>query len=276
MGIVIFLLTFLSVVLIVYSLVPQRNGLLAIIGQVSKKVAADKEIPPWVIPVAGAVGMFLLVTLIFQPVYGLITAPVGFLLAKHAPKQIAKWRLYFYRKKLLDEMEGACMVIASTVRGGLTLLDAYRTTAGYVKSPLKEEFQIIVDQVQYGGKSMGEAVGDFAKRWKAQEIEMLAHATNLAARVGGKDVPRIMTSVSNSIRERKQIDKKIKAKTTYQRISGFMISAVPILILGVFKLMSPDIYDTLMNEGRIFLVAGIAFTVIGWYLIFKIMNIEEF
>lgn len=86
-----------------------------------------------------------------------------------APGLIAKWQRYFQRKKLLEELEGACLVIASTVRGGLTLLEAYRTAAKHARPPLKKELENIVDQVQYGGKTIGQAVKEFAERWDSPE-----------------------------------------------------------------------------------------------------------
>ncbi|NDI36641.1 type II secretion system F family protein [Chengkuizengella sediminis] len=166
-------------------------------------------------------------------------------------------------------------MISSTVRGGLTLLDAYKSTINYVSSPLKEEFETIVNQVQYGGKTLSQALKAFSQKYESPEIEMLYHATYLATTVGGKEVPTVMKSLSNSIRERKQIDKKIKAKTTYQRISAVTISIIPIMILFTFKFMAPELYQSLLHEARIFFVIGILLTAFAWYFIFKIMNFDD-
>ena len=266
------LMAFLSVFLFVLSLVPQSRFILEKKIQIKEK----QEIPPWLLDVVGAAVAFLIITLIFGPIYGVIAMPVGLILARKAPGQIAKWQRFFQRKKLLEELEGACLVISSTVRGGLTLLEAYRTAAKHARPPLKRELENIVDQVQYGGKTVGQAVKEFADRWESPELEMLAHASQLASSIGGKDVPKVMQSVSNSIRERKQIDKKIKSKTTYSRISAFVISLVPIFILLVFRYMAPDLYETLMGEAKVFFFVGVCLTIIGWYFVFKIMNIEEF
>ncbi|MDP5276125.1 type II secretion system F family protein [Chengkuizengella axinellae] len=223
----------------------------------------------------GALITFLIFNLVLSFKMGLMAAPFGLLLAKKIPVLVKKWRFYFLRKKVLEELEGACMVISSTVRGGLTLLDAYKSTINYVSSPLKEEFETIVNQVQYGGRTLAEAVKGFSKKYESPEIEMLYHATYLATTVGGKEVPSIMKNLSNSIRERKQIDKKIKAKTTYQRISAVTISLIPIMILFTFKFMAPELYQSLLFDARIFLVIGILLTVVAWYFIFKIMNFED-
>lgn len=266
------LMTFLSAFLFVLSLAPQSRLVLEKQTQEKQK----REIPPWLMDMVGAVVAFLIITLIFGPLYGLIAMPVGLLLGRKVPEQVVKWQRFFYRKKLLEELEGACLVIASTVRGGLTLLEAFRTAAKHARQPLDKELENIVDQVQFGGKTIGQAVKEFAKRWESPELEMLAHATHLASSIGGKEVPKVMQSVSNSIRERKQIDKKIKAKTTYSRISALVISLVPIMILIVFRIMSPELYETLMGEAKVFFFIGVCLTVVGWYFVFKIMNIEEF
>lgn len=233
--------------------------------------------PPWGVDLLGAIAAFALSSLLSGSVLiGLIAPPFGVLLARRLPEIIAKWRLFFLRRKLLEELEGACIVISSSVRSGMTLLEAYRTAASLARDPLRRELQTVVEEVEYGGKPLEKALKAFAERWKASETEILAHATAMAVRVGGSEVPNIMASVANSVRERKQMEKKIRAKTLYQRISAVSISLIPIVILFTFKLMSPELYRALVFEAREFFFVGVILTLAGWIMVFKIMNIEEF
>ncbi|MDP5276563.1 type II secretion system F family protein [Chengkuizengella axinellae] len=274
MPLMISVMIFLSAFIMTVSLVPESTRMF----QVQKK-DEEKDMTklfPIILDLSGAVFVFLLISYSLSMVWGLMISPMGLLLARKLPALVNQWKYYFMRKKCLEQLEGACLVISSTVRSGLTLLEAYRSAIGYVHSPLKEELEFIVNEVQFSGKSLSGALKNFSEKWRSPETEILYHATYLASTVGGKEVPNVMQSVSNSIRERKQIDKKIKAKTTYQRISAITISILPIVILMIFKFMAPDLYITLLGEGRIFLIIGIIISCIAWYFIFKIMNFEEF
>ncbi|MFS1511531.1 type II secretion system F family protein [Chengkuizengella sp. SCS-71B] len=274
MPLVIAVLIFLSVFIILVSFIPESKKIFSQYNKGNKKYLI--QIQPIMIDIIGAMFVFIIVSLIFSIKWGMICLPIGLLLTRKILTLVEKWKFYFLRKKILEQLEGACLVISSTVRGGLTLLEAYRSTISYVQSPLKEEMEVIVNEVQFSGKSLSEALKSFSEKWKSPEIEILYHATYLAATIGGKEVPGVMQSVSNSIRERKQIDKKIKAKTTYQRLSAITISILPVAILLIFKFMAQDLYNTLLGDGRIFLIIGILIACLAWYFIFKIMNFEEF
>ncbi|MFT9486615.1 MAG: type II secretion system F family protein [Tepidibacillus sp.] len=267
-------LIFISILFITIGIIPTSKFIL---NQQTNKKLSIQELPAWFYDLLGALLVFLIVNLTSTTKTALMLMPIGLLLPRKLPALIQKWKVHFHRKKLLDELEGATMVISSTVRGGFTLLDAYNQTSGYVRSPLKEELENIVQQVKYGGKTLSEALKEFSRKWESPEIDMLAHATKLATEFGGTEVPEIMRSVSKSIQERKQAEKKIKAKTTYQRISATAISIMPLFIVLGFKFMAPEIYYSLTHEAKTFFYIGLALTVFGWYGVFKIMNdIEEF
>ncbi len=273
MTFIISLLIFISLLFIWIGFIPVSKMIL----KTKKEKTRNVGYTSWMFDLLGVFGLFMIINLFFSVNVALISLPFGALLGRKVPLAIKKWKKYFLRKRVLEELEGATMVISSTVRGGYTLLDAFNQAQKYVRSPLKEEFEAIVNQVQYGGSSLKDALKLFTDRWKSSEIDMLYHATYLATEFGGKEVPKILRSVSNTIRERKQVEEKIKAKTTYQRISALTISLLPVVILLVFKTLSPDIYETLLGESRIFLLIGISLTIVGWYMVFNIMNkIEDF
>lgn len=281
MTITISLISSLSVFLIWLGLKPTNHLESLFSKKVIRKIWEKKEVglelPRWVYGLSGAVLFYIVLSIFVSYQAGLFSLPFGYFLAVKLPNLIQQWRTNFKKKKLLEEMEGAMMVISATVRGGSTLLDSFSQAAKYVHSPLKEELETVVNQVRYGGLTLSKALELFAKKWDAREVNMLYHATSLATEFGGQEVPEVMRSVANSIREGKQVEEKIKAKTTYQKWSGVIISGVPIGILIIFKLMSPQIFETLVTDAKPFLLIGIVLMVIGWYMVFRILNkIEEF
>lgn len=206
-----------------------------------------------------------------SPVAGLVTGvlvPAGSYLARRLKKESTK-------RAILSGLEGACTVIATALRSGRELISALEGAVRYAKPPLKEELGDVLGNVKLG-KPLGDAFGDFARRWPSPETELLAFAFDLASRLGGSAVPKTILSVTTSVRERFEQEHLIRAKTTYQRISGAIVSLVPLWCIGMMRLLSPGFFtSSFSGEGRLWLLLGTLFLVAGWIAVYRSVRSEE-
>lgn len=223
--------------------------------------------------VAGAVvavlaGWAVLGNLFAGIVMGLLV-PAGSYLAR-------KLREGSMRRAVLSGLEGACTVIATALRSGQELISALEGAVRYARSPLREELSEVLGSVKLG-KPLGEAFGDFARRWPSSETKLLAFAFNLASRLGGSAVPKTILSVTTSVRERFEQEHLIRAKTSYQRTSGVIVSIVPLWCLGMMRFLNPGFFSSLFSgEGRLWLFLGLIFLVAGWAAVYRAVRSEEF
>ena len=78
------------------------------------------------------------------------------------------------------------------------------------------------------------------------------------------------------MRERERIRGEIRTLTSQQRLTGYVIGGIPIGLLLVFMMISPEFTSLLFTDplGRMLLGAAAVSEVLGFAVIQKIVNIE--
>ncbi len=78
------------------------------------------------------------------------------------------------------------------------------------------------------------------------------------------------------MRERERIRREIRAITSQQRLTGYVIGGIPIALGGFFFITNPAYVMVLFTEqlGQMMLAGAVVFEVLGFLVIQKIVNIE--
>jgi tight adherence protein B len=94
-------------------------------------------------------------------------------------------------------------------------------------------------------------------------------------RVGG-NLSEILSNVANTIRERRELRQEVLALTARQRLTANFGALLPIFVAFLLFLLNPDTTKLLVTEtaGRIALIAGIGFELLGLWLIRRLAVIE--
>jgi len=93
--------------------------------------------------------------------------------------------------------------------------------------------------------------------------------------VGG-NLSEILDGVAHTMRERNRIRGEIKTLTAQQRLTGFIIAAVPPALAAMFFAMNPDYMSLLWTEpiGRLLVGGALVLELMGAWFIKKIVSIE--
>lgn len=217
----------------------------------------------------------LLSVLFLAPLYAPAVALLGVLLAPKLRQTL--FRYLFKRKldRLRDDLEIAVHMIAANLRSGQTLLNAILMSNVYVSQPLRGELIELIQRVRVGELSLEESLKRFSTRYPSPETALFAHTVLLASQMGGAMVPQVIESLAQTIRERKLFEKKVRAKTTSQRIGAIMATTAPFLILIVMAFFAPNLFQTILTEGRGYLYFGLFLVALAWVLTMRILNIED-
>jgi tight adherence protein B len=78
------------------------------------------------------------------------------------------------------------------------------------------------------------------------------------------------------MRERERIKGEIRTLTSQQRLTGYVIGGIPIGLLIIFYMISPEFTGLLFTDplGRLMLMGAFVSEVIGYLIIQRIVNIE--
>lgn len=163
----------------------------------------------------------------------------------------ANKRLSMIEEQLPDAIE----LMVRSLRVGHPFSSAIQIVAKEVADPLATEFGVIADESAYG-RDVGEALKDMAERIDMQDLRFLAVAVTIQQQSGG-NLAEILAGLSNVIRARFRLFRRVKAITAEAQWSGKFLSAFPIIALIAINVMDPNYYDEVMDHPW-FIPAGLA------------------
>lgn len=199
----------------------------------------------------------------------------GFIGPRFYLSQRQKGRLNAFNHQLGDTL----MLMANALRSGYSLLQAMDTVSHNAPQPTSGEFGRVVREVGLG-LTPEQALANLVRRIGSDDLELMTTAVNIQHEVGG-NLAQILDTISDTIRERVRIKGEIASLTAQQRLSGYIIAALPLVVAGGLFLINPTYVMPLFSFRTIasvpLIVAPIfAFlmVVLGYLSIQKIVAIE--
>jgi tight adherence protein B len=181
------------------------------------------------------------------------------------------------RKRLdafVQQLELSLRLISSGVRIGLGLRQALTIVIEEMPDPARYEYMRIVGQTNIGG-SVYDALDGLAKRMPGNETLMMARAIRIQSQTGG-DLSKILEHLANTIKDRRRIQRKIKALTAEGRASAAILSALPPFLAGFIALTEPSMGGALFFTvpGHVALILVAVLEGLGIYTLLKILKLD--
>jgi tight adherence protein B len=173
-----------------------------------------------------------------------------------------------------DQLENALRTLASGVRVGLGIRQAFVMTAENSRDPVKTEFTRVVG-LSNVGVSLVDAFDQMAARMTNPETAMLARVLRVQSQTGG-DLASVLEGLANTIRDRRRLRRRISAITAQGRATGWLLGLLPIG-LGVFLIVAePQLRDAMLFTliGRILLAVALGLDFLAIISLMKIVNID--
>jgi tight adherence protein B len=219
-----------------------------------------------------AVVMFLL---------GILTGAgllVGAALAFAGAFGIPRWFLSYLKKrrevKFLNSFPDAVDIIVRGAKTGLPLLDCLKIISLEAQEPVRSEFRTIVE-TQAVGLPIGEACGKLYERIPLAEANFFGIVVTIQQRAGG-NISEALGNLSRVLRDRKKMKAKIKAMAQEAKASATIIGVLPIAVMTLVYLTSPDYISLLWTEplGRVMLGASACWMSMGVWVMKKMINFD--
>ena len=205
-----------------------------------------------------------------NPIFLLIGGGLGFMLPKWIIIKKQKERVTKFNEGLPDMIT----TIVGSLRAGFSFPQALKTVVEEAHSPIKEEMETVLREMQYGS-SMEESLNDLKERIPSEDLELMIQAILIQRQVGG-NLATVLDKIVETIRDRTKIQRQISTLTAQGRLSGIVIGLLPIILGFMIYLIEPDYIGTLFSNpiGLILLTAGVVSGIIGFVLIRKLTTIE--
>ena len=180
------------------------------------------------------------------------------------------------RKKFDNQLVDALMIMSSSFRGGLSLIQAMEAVIEEMPDPINQEFSIVLGENNMG-VSLDEALNHLYHRQPSPAVQQMITAILLARETGG-NLPTIFQRIVTVIREQKRIKAQIETLTIQGKIQGVVMSLLPIFFFIVIYSSNPTFFDHMFQSkmGRALLIYAVFSELLGAIMIWKISSFTDF
>ncbi len=106
--------------------------------------------------------------------------------------------------------------------------------------PIGSEFGLVADEVSYGA-DLTDAIDAMADRWDLEDIRMFVVSLSVQLETGG-NLAEILENLSGVIRARASLYLKVRALSSEGRMTGWILSVLPIFTMVSMFLINPGFY----------------------------------
>jgi tight adherence protein B len=172
-------------------------------------------------------------------------------------------------------------LIANALRSGASFLQAIELVVRETQPPMSTEFNRVIREVNLG-LPFEQALSNMVRRVRSEDLELMATAITIQHQVGG-NLAEILDSIAFTIRERVRIKGEIRTLTAQQRMSGYVVAALPIFLILVLSVIAPSFMQPMLQSppelfglpaGVIILALGGVMMLVGFLMIRRIVDIE--
>jgi Flp pilus assembly protein TadB len=208
----------------------------------------------------------LLISLLLLPLFAACVAG-GFYF-------FVQFRIRQRLEAFIEQLEVALRLIASSVRVGLGVRQAFNLVVEELPDPARYEFRRVIGQTNIGA-SVFDALDTMAQRMPCNESLMVARVFRVQAETGG-DLARILEQLADTIKGRRQVHRKIQSLTAEGRMSAWVLMLIPVG-LGVFIWSTqPDMSHALFYTwlGHIVLIVIAVFEILAFFWVRRILRVD--
>jgi tight adherence protein B len=176
--------------------------------------------------------------------------------------------------KFEEELPEALNLMVSALRAGHSLVAALGLVGSESPDPIGVEFKICCDEQNYG-MELRTAMDNLLSRVPLQDMRIVATAILIQKESGG-NLAEVLDKTAYVIRERFRLKRQVRIHTAQGRLTGWILSFLPIVLgIGLY-IVDPDHLSLLWKReiGIKLLYASAAMTITGALIIRKIVSME--
>ncbi len=179
-------------------------------------------------------------------------------------------RLRAFNTALPDAID----MMSRALRAGHSLSSAIEVLSEEAQEAVAVEFGAVFRQQNFG-LPLRDALLQMAERVPSKDLRFMVTAMLVQKETGG-NLTEILDRTTHVIRERLRIEGEIRTHTAQGRMTGWILSLLPVVMLFLLNLINPGYSNVLFHDplGHKLLCAGGGLILVGSFFISKIVDIQ--
>jgi tight adherence protein B len=197
-----------------------------------------------------------------------VSGVVGYLIPMRYVRYRQRQRLRALNRQLPDTLS----LLSNALKAGLSLPQALDTVARNTTAPIADELSRVIREMNIGNATE-RALVSMVRRTGSEDLDLIVTAIGIQASVGG-NLARILDSISHTIRQRVQVKGQISAMTAQARMSGWVITLLPVIVATILYFITPTYFRAMFSDrvGILLLVLASVSIFVGNFFIRRIVN----
>lgn len=178
------------------------------------------------------------------------------------------------QKKFTANFADALDVIVRGIKSGLPLNECLKIIAREGESPVKEEFQTLVEGIAVGVDT-DEGLRRMLRRIPLSELSFFAIVLSIQSKTGG-NLAEALNNLSGVLRARKMMREKVSALSSEAKASAMIIGSLPPGVATMVTIISPEYMMPLFTTpmGQLLLLGGMTWMGIGIFVMRGMINFK--
>jgi len=188
---------------------------------------------------------------------------VGFLMPMVFVNMARQGRIKQFQGQLVDTL----MIFSSSLKGGLSFIQALEIVCEEMPAPASQEFGLILKENKLG-VSLEDSLQGLRRRMPLEEVSLIVSSILVAKETGG-ELTRVFSRLVDTIRDKLKLKEKIDTLTLQGKLQGYIMSVLPFAFTIFVYKQNPEHFlvfrDT--QTGKMMLVIAVVLQIVGMFLI---------
>jgi tight adherence protein B len=171
-----------------------------------------------------------------------------------------------------DQLPDLLITIAASLKAGHSFKQGLQAVVDEGHPPANAEIKRVLTEASLG-RSMDEGLADMADRVGSANFEFAITAVTIQRQVGGS-LASLFDMVADTVRQRQQFTRKIRALTAMGRMSAYTLIGIPFFIAGAVTVLNRSYMHPLYftTAGRFLIGLGLVMMTLGSLVLKKIVS----
>lgn len=203
-----------------------------------------------------------------------VLALIPMLIGAALPMLYVRFKASRRMRQFENQLPETLITMAASLKAGHAFNSALNSVVKEGAPPTSDELARVASEIQLG-MSSEEALEAMASRMGSANFGFVVMAVNIQRTVGGS-LADILDMVADTVRQRQQFSKKVKALTAQGRMSAYVLLAMPFLMALAIYVIQPHYMSILFTNpiGQVLIGGSLVMMGIGAVILRKIVSFK--